>query len=161
VITFELGFFIDKFYLVGYSLVFIVSYLNQKNNQSNLIIISLTLIHCLFTMFLRGETSFYTFYLWAAFTLSSVILLSIIIHLFFQIKHQKTTVKVYYLYILSSIGYLIIHRVRVVIYDTDDPIFWLMNLQSGYNITLSFLAICLFVYGCNIKWKSQYGRLFS
>jgi len=129
VITLELGFIIDHYYFVGYLLVFILSYSNKNNNKSNLIIISLVMIHCIFHMYLRDEPDFYTYYLWSAFKRCLMIFLSIIIHLHFHIKHQQTTVYAYYLYIMCSFGYMMIHRVRVVIYDTDEPILWLMNLN--------------------------------
>jgi hypothetical protein len=161
VISLELGYFIAKFYVVAYFLCFLFSYQNKLNNQSNLIITTTALISCVFNQYLRETLGFYMFYLGAAFQVLFSLLISLIIHLYFKIKHEKTTVFVYWIYVLIAMSFMILHRVRVVIYDNDEPILWLINLQSAFTLSLYFLSICLFLLGCNIKWKSQFGRLSS
>jgi hypothetical protein len=159
-IRLDLGHQIAKLYLIGYCIVFVLSYLNKDNNKSNLIIASLALFGCIFNQYLKETLSFYIFYLGSALQLLVLILISVSTHLFFKIKHKKTTITVYILYILMVISYMVLHRVRVVMYDTDEPILWLINSQSGFTLSLYFLSICVFAYGCKIKWKLQFGRLF-
>jgi len=161
VISLELGHFIAKFYLIGYFLCFLLSYRNRYNNKSNLIIVTLALASCAFNQHLRENLGFYTFYLGAACQVLITLSVSLGIHLYFKIKHERTTLLVYLLYILISISFMVIHRVRVVIFDTDESILWLINSQSAFTLSLYFLSICLFLYGTNIKWKSQFGRLSS
>jgi len=161
VINLELGYFIAKFYLAGYFLCFFLSFNNKYDNKSNLIITTVALINCIFNQYLKEILDFYTFYLGAAFQLLTLLLISIIIHLFFKVKHEKSTVFVYGLYIFIVISYLIIHRVRVVMFDSDEHIMWLINGQSIFTLTLYFLSICVFIYGSKTLWKSQFGRLSS
>ncbi|NQZ24512.1 MAG: hypothetical protein HRT53_21005 [Colwellia sp.] len=160
-ISHELGHFIAKFYLVGYLVCFIFSFLNKFNNKSNLIIITLAFVFCVFNQFLKVKLGFYTFYLGAALGLSVCVFLSVTFHFFTKVLHKKTTLVVYSFYISMAISYLILHRVRVVIYDSDEPISWLINAQSVFTLTLYFFSIVIFLYGCKVKWKLQFGRLLS
>lgn len=157
-ISLDLGHYIAKFYLVGYFIVFALSFLNKDNNKSNLIIVSLALVGCIFSQYIKESLSFYLFYLGAALQFLVLILISVFTHLFFKIKHEKTTITVYVLYILMVISYMVLHRVRVVMYSTDEPIMWLINSQSVFTLTLYFLSICVFAYGCKIKWKLRFVR---
>jgi hypothetical protein len=159
-ISLELGHHIAKVYLIGYCIVFVLSYLNKDNNKSNLIITSLALFGCIFNQYLKENLSFYIFYLGAALQLLALIFISVFTHLFFKIKHEQTSIFIYFLYVLMAISYMVLHRVRVVMYDTDEPILWLINSQSIFTLTLYFLSICVFAYGCKIRWKWQFGRLF-
>jgi len=145
---------------MAYCIIFILSFLNKDNNKSNLIIASLALLGCIFSQYLKESLSFYIFYLGAALQFLVLVLISVFTHLFFKIKHEQTSVIVYILYILMAISYMVLHRIRVVMYDTDEPILWLINSQSVLTLTLYFLSICVFAYGCKIKWKLQFGRLF-
>ena len=145
---------------MGYFIVFILSFLNKDNNKSNLIIASLALVGCIFSQYLKESLSFYVFYLGAALQFLVLVLISVFTHLFLKIKHERTTITVYILYILMVISYMVLHRVRVVMYEADEPIMWLINSQSIFTLTLYFLSICVFGYGCKIKWKLQFGRLF-
>jgi hypothetical protein len=158
-IDLELGHFIAKFYLFAYFLVFVVSFFNKDNNKSNLIIVGFALCRCIFGQSSKMMFDFYTYYLGAAFGCLFCIVLSLLTHLFFKVKHSKSTLVVYGFYFLIAISYLVIHRVRVVIYDTDAPITWLINLQSVFTLTLYFLSICVFAYGTKIRWKLYSGRL--
>jgi hypothetical protein len=159
-ISLELGHHIAKLYLIGYSIVFVLSFLNKESNKSNLIIVSLALIGCIFSQYIKESLSFYVFYLGAALQFLVLILVSVFTHLFFKIKHEQTSIVVYFLYVLMALSYMVLHHVRVVIYDTDEPILWLINSQSIFTLTLYFLSICVFAYGCKIRWKWQFGRLF-
>jgi len=161
VISLELGYFIAKFYLAGYFLCFILSYKNKNRNLSNLIITTIALVNCIFNQYLKEALDFYTFYLGAAFQVLVLLLISLILHLYFRIKHEKSTILVYGLYILIAISFMVIHRVRVVVFDSDEHILWLINAQSAFTLILYFLSICALVYGSKILWKSQFGRLSS
>jgi hypothetical protein len=160
-IDLELSHFIAKFYLFAYFLVFTVSFFNTDNNKSNLIIVGFALCRCIFGQSSKMLFDFYTFYLGAAFECLLCIGLSLVVHLFFKVKHEKSTLFIYGCYFLIAISYLVIHRVRVVIYDIDEPIMWLINLQSIFTLTLYFLSICVFAYGTKIRWNSYFGRLYS
>lgn len=155
----ELGHLIAKFYLVGYLICFIFSYLNKNNNKSNLIIITFAFVFCIFNQFIKTEFGFYTFYLGAAFGLLACISSSLVFHFLTGVRHRKPTLIVYFIYISMAVSYLLLHRIRVVIYDTDEPILWLINAQSVFTLTLYFFTICIFFYGCRVKWKLQSGRL--
>jgi hypothetical protein len=158
-INLELGYFIAKFYLAGYFVCFLFSYRNKHINQSNLIIATIALVNCLFNQYLKEALDFYTFYLGAAFQVLILLLISLIIHRYFRIRHEKTTLLIYGLYILIAISFMIIHRVRVVIFDSDENIMWLINTHSVFTLTLYFLSICVLAYGGIIKWKLPFGRL--
>jgi len=158
-IDLELGHFFAKFYMFAYFLVFIVSFFNKDNNKSNLIIVGFALCRCIFGQSSKMLFDFYTYYLGAAFGCLACIVLSLIAHLFFKVRHAKTTLYVYGLYFLIAISFLVIHRVRVVMYDTDEPIILFINLQSVFTLTLYFLSICVFAYGTRIKWNWHSGRL--
>lgn len=160
-IDLELSHFIAKFYLLAYFVVFIFSFVNRDNNKSNLIIVGLALCRCIFGQSSKMLFDFYTYYLGAAFGCLLCIVLSLLAHLFFKIKHEKSTLFIYGLYFLIAISFLVIHRVRVVIYDTDEPIMWLINIQSVFTLTLYFLSICVFAYGTRIRWNLYFGRLSS
>jgi len=160
-IDLELAHFISKFYLFLFFICFVLSFINKSRNKSNLIIISFFLIHCLIGQTSKMSFGFYTYYLASAFLCLTVIILSLFLHLYLRIKHEFVTVLNYILLILISMSYLIIHRVRVVIFETDEPILWLINAHSAFTLLLYFLSICFFLYGSNIKWKSQFGRLSS
>jgi hypothetical protein len=159
-ISLESAHSIAKLYLIGYFIFFIASYLNQENNKSNLIIVSLALVNCLCSLYLTEHASFTTYYLWSSLQQLVVILFCVFIHLYFTIKHEKTTLTVYFFYIVISISFLLIHRIRVVIYDSDEPILWLINAHSVFTLSLYFMSICVFSYGCKIEWKLQFRRLF-
>jgi len=161
VINLELGYFIAKFYLAGYFFCFLLSYKNKQKNLSNLIITSIALVNCIFNQYLKEALDFYTFYLGAAFQILILLLISLIIHLYFRIKHKKSTLVVYGLYLLIAISLMVIHRVRVVIFDSDEHILWLINAHSVLTLTLYFLSICVLAYGSKILWKSQFGRSSS
>ena len=160
-ITLELAHFIAKFYLVAYILCFVLSYKNVKENKSNFIIIMLAIATCIFNQYINTDADFYTFYLVMAITCTNVILASVGFHIYFSIKHSRSTLWTYSIYFLIAISYMIIHRVRVEIFDSDEPILWFINAQSAFTLSLYFLSICIFIYGCNIKWKLQFGRLSS
>lgn len=160
-ISLELGHFIAKFYLLSYFLIFIFSFVNRDNNKSNLIIVGFALCRCIFGQSSKMMFDFYTYYLGAAFGCLLCIVLSLLTHLFFKVKHAKSTLVIYGLYFLISISFLVIHRVRVVIFDTDESIIWLINSQSVFTLTLYFLSICVFAYGTRIKWNLYFGRLSS
>ncbi|KGJ86854.1 hypothetical protein [Colwellia psychrerythraea] len=158
-INHELGHFIATFYLFAYFLVFILSFMNRNNNKSNLIVVALALSLCIFNQYLKISLGFYFYYLGAAACTLFCILFSLAAHLFLKVKHEISTLFIYGFYFLISISYLVIHRVRVVIFDTDEPIMWLINSQSAFSLTLYLLSICVFVYGTKIKWKWHFGRL--
>lgn len=160
-ITLELAHTIAKFYLVAYVICFVLSYTNVKENKSNLIIISVALASFIFNQYLKEEGDFYTFYLLAATAAMNVILTTIALHTFFTVKHSRSTLWIYLIYFLIAISYMIIHRVRVVIYESDEPILWFINAHSAFTLSLYILSICIFIYGCNIKWKVRFGRLSS
>jgi hypothetical protein len=160
-IDLELAHFISKFYLFLFFICFVLSFINKNNNKSNLIIISFFLIHCLIGQTSKMSFGFYTYYLVSAFSCLMVIIFSLLLHLYLRVEHKFLTVINYIFLILISMSYLIIHRVRVVIFDTDEPILWLINTHSALNLVLYFISICFFLYGSNIKWKSQFGRLSS
>jgi hypothetical protein len=158
-ISLGLAHFIAKFYLFTYFVVFVFSFINRDENKSNLIILSLALCYCIFGQFSKMFLSFYTYYLGAAFGCLVSITISLFTHLFFKLKHEKSTLFIYGCYFLIAISYLVIHRVRVVIYDTDESIMWFINLQSIFTLTLYFLSICVFAYGTRIRWSFYFGRL--
>lgn len=160
-IDLELAHFIAKFYVALCFFCFVVSFSNRGCNKSNLIVVSFALIHCVVGQSSKMAFDFYTYYLASACFCILVIACSLLTHVYLRVKHEVITVVIYSLFILISISYLIIHRVRVVIYDTDEPILWLINSQSVFTLTLYFISISLFLYGCNIQWKSQFGRLLS
>ena len=160
-INHELGHFIATFYLFGYFFIFILSFINRNNNKSNLIVVALALSFCIFNQYLKISLGFYSYYLGAAACSIFAIFFSLAIHLFLQVKHEKSTVVIYGLYFLIAISYLVIHRVRVVIFDTDEPIMWFINSQSAFTLTLYFLSICVFAYGTKIRWNSYFGRSYS
>jgi hypothetical protein len=160
-IDLELAHFIAKIYICAYLVFFILSFLNKENNKSNLIVVSLALIFSIFNQYLKLSLGFYFYYLGCAAVCLFAVFLSLIIHLFFKVKHEKSTLFIYGCYFLISISYLVIHRVRVVIYDIDEPIMWFINLQSIFTLTLYFLSICVFAYGTKIRWNSYFGRLYS
>lgn len=160
-IDLELAHFVAKFYLIGLSLCFICSYINRRKNKSNLIAVTFSLFHCIIDQFSKVKFDFYTFYLGAAFGCLVFILITVLVHVHLCIKHVKTTVIIYVIYFLIAISFLILHRIRVVIYSSDEPIMWLINLQSVFILTLYFLSVCIFVYGCKIPWNTQFGRFFS
>ncbi len=160
-ITLELAHTIAKFYLVAYVFCFLFSYRNRRNNKSNFIVILVAIASFLFNQYLKEEGDFYTFYLLAAAAAMNVILTSVGLHLFFTIKHSRSTLWIYLIYFLIAISYMIIHRVRVVVYESDEPILWFINAHSAFTLSLYILSICIFIYGCNIKWKVQFGRLSS
>ena len=160
-INLDLAYFIAKFYMCAYLVCFILSFLNKDNNKSNLIIVALALVFCIFNQYLKSSLGFYFFYLGGAAGSLFCILLSLITHLALKVKHEKSTLFIYGFYFLIAISYLVIHRVRVVIYDTDEPIMLLINLQSVFTLTLYFLSICVFAYGTRIRWNLYYGRLSS
>ncbi|PKH86232.1 hypothetical protein [Colwellia sp. Bg11-28] len=160
-IPLEFAHFIAKFYICAYLVCFILSFLNKENNKSNLIVVALALVFCIFNQYLKSSLGFYFFYLAGAAGCILCVFLSLIIHLALKIKHEKSTLFVYGFYFLIAISYLVIHRVRVVIYDTDESIMWLINLQSVFTLTLYFLSICVFAYGTKITWNSYFGRLSS
>ena len=157
-INLELAYFIAKFYLVGLCICFVLSLLNLHNNKSNFIVVTFALLHCFIDQFIKTSLDFYTFYLGAAFECLVFILLSVAAHLYLKIKHAKSSVIVYIIYLLIALSYLILHRVRVVIYSTDEPILWLINMQSVFVLTLYFFSNCFVVYGSKIKWNSGFGR---
>lgn len=158
-ISLELGYFIAKFYMMGYFLCFLLSYRNRRSNKSNLIITTVALVNCIFNQYLKEALDFYTYYLGAAFQVLILLFISLIIHLYFRIKHEKTTLFVYGFYILIAISLMIIHRVRVVVFDSDENILWLINTQSAFTLTLYLLSIFVLAYGGLIKWKLPFGRL--
>ncbi len=160
-INLEIAHFIAKFYMCAYLVCFILSFLNKKNNKSNLILVTIALVFCIFNQYLKTSLGFYFFYLGEAASSLFCVLLSLIVHLFFRVKHEKPTLYIYSFYFLIAISYLVIHRIRVVIYDTDEPILWLISLQSGFTLTLYFLSVCVFIYGIKIKWNCYFGRLSS
>jgi hypothetical protein len=160
-ISLDLGHFIAKFYLVGYFICFLISYSNKDNNKSNLIIVTYALVFCLFNQYIKSVLDFYTYYLGCAFSCLVCLVFSLITHLIMKIKHAKTTIYVYVIHLLIALSYLVIHRVRVVLFDSDEHILWLINSQSGFTLSLYFFSICVLFYGSKILWKSQFGRLSS
>ena len=160
VINLELSHFIAKFYLVALSICFVFSFININKNKSNFIVVTFAFLHCFIDQFIIINLGFYTFYLWAAFECLVFILLSAAAHLYFKIIHVKTSVIIYVIYLLIALSYLILHRVRVVIYSTDDPILWFINSQSVFVLILYFFSNCIVVYGSRIKWNSVFGRYF-
>jgi hypothetical protein len=158
-INLELAYFIAKFYMFAYLFCFILSFLNKENNKSNLTIVALALVFCMFDQYLKSSLGFYQFYLGSAAAPLFCILFSLTAHLIIKIKHVRTTLLIYGIYFLIAISYLVIHRVRVVIYDTDAPIIWLINAQSVFTLGLYLLSICVFAYGTRIKWNWHFGRL--
>lgn len=160
-IDFELAHFIAKFYLFAYFLAFVLSFFNVTNNKSNLIIITLALVFCVFNQYLKSAVDFYNYYLTSTFFALLFILLSLASHFYLKIRHSKTTLFVYVSYLFLAVSYLIMHRIRVVIFDKDDSIIWLINSHSALVNILYFINILLFFYGTKIKWKSYSGRLFS
>jgi hypothetical protein len=160
-IDLELGHFIAKFYLLAYFVVFIFSFINAPNNKSNLIIITLALVFCIFNQYLKFTVDFYNYYLTCAAFALLLILISLAAHFYLKIKHPKTTLFVYASYLSIAASYLIMHRVRIVIFDNDDSIMWLINGQSTFTNTFYFLNILVFFYGTKIKWNSYFGRLSS
>jgi len=161
VINLELAHFIAKFYLLAYFICFAVSFSNKYNNKSNLIIITYALVFSVLNQYIKSSLDFYTFYLGSAASCLNCIFLSLITHLSMKVKHSKTTIYIYIFYILIALSYMLVHRIRVVIFDSDEHILWLINTQSVFTLTLYFLSICVFIYGSNILWKSQFGRLSS
>lgn len=160
-ISLELAHFIAKFYVLLFFICFLVSFSNKGFNKSNLIIVSFALIHSILGQSGKVAFDFYTYYLACACFCIFVIASSMLTHIYLRIKHEAVTVIIYSLYIFICISYLIIHRVRVIVYDTDEPILWLINSQSVFTLGLYFISISLLLYGCNIQWKSQFGRLSS
>jgi len=158
-ISLELSYFIAKFYLLAYFVFFIISFLNKENNKSNFIIVSLVLINCIIGQYVKELLGFYTFYLGATLQCLVVIALSLFLHLFFKVKHEKTTYIIYLFYFFIALSFLILHRVRVVIYDSDESILWLINTQSVFTLLLYFLSIIVLAFGCKNKWKYFSGRL--
>ena len=157
-INLELAHFFTKFYLVGLFICFLLSYINRHKNKSNLIAVTYALLHCVIDQFTKSLFDFYTFYLAIAFGCIMFVLCTALTHLYFRLRHMKTTVFVYAIYFSIAISCLILHRVLVVIYTSDESILWLINLQSGFALTLYFLSICTFAYGCKISWNTLFGR---
>jgi len=160
-INLELAHFIAKFYLFSYFICFLISFSNKHNNKSNFIAITFALVFSLLNQYIKQTLDFYTFYLGSAAGCLIYVLFSLITHLVMKIKHVRTTVIIYVLYILISLSYLIIHKVRVVIFDSDEHILWVINAQSIFTLAVYLINICLFAYGSKILWKSQFGRLSS
>jgi hypothetical protein len=160
-INLELAHFIAKFFMIFYFVCFLLSLANKHNNKSNFIAITFALIFSVLNQYIKQTQGFYTFYLVSAVSCLFYVLLSLITHLLIKIKHVKTTVYIYFFYILIALSYLGLHRVRVIIFDSDEHILWVINTQSVFTLILYFLCICVFVYGSKILWKSQFGRLSS
>lgn len=158
VINLELAYLITKFYLVALSICFVFNFININKNKSNFIVVTFALLHCFINQYVKTSYDFYTFYLGFAFECLVFILLSVAAHLYFKIRHVKTSVIIYVIYLLIALSYLILHRVRVVIYSTDDPILWFINSQSVFVLILYFFSNCIVVYGSRIKWNSVFGR---
>lgn len=159
-ISLESAHFITKFYLIGYFICFVLSFV-KENNKSNLIIVSLVFFYSVLDQYLKMELGFYTFYYGAALGCATVVLVSVLSHLYLKVRHQKVTALMYICFLLMAASYMIVYRVRVVIYETDEPISWLINGQSWFTLIIYFLILLLCFYGCNVKWKLQFGRLFS
>ena len=62
-------------------------------------------------------------------------------------------------HILIAISFMVIHRVRVVIYDSDESILWFINLQSAFTLSLYFLSIFIIFFLCSSSFKYLFANI--
>lgn len=159
-IDLEYSYLITKFNIVAYfvCLIFLIRPPNVSYSLS--IICVFSIIHLFTGQYVKEYFGFSEFYLAAALEPLALILTCVITHLFLKVLHTKVSFYIYILYLLMSVSYLIIHRVRVVIYDSDEPIMWFITSHSILINSIYFVVFCLFIYGSKVKWKLLFGYLY-
>ena len=156
-ISVELGYLITKVNLFFLAALFVFGYKKERLNTSEIIIFVCVAVNYNFSQLLLETTDFYTFYLYFAAKALLVIVISLIIHLAMRVEHSNYTQLAYALLLTKFVLYMIVYRVRVVIYDSDKHIMWLINSQSMLVLFCDFLIIIVLFLKVS-KWKLPYMR---
>jgi hypothetical protein len=151
----ETGYLMIKVYLIILAVLLLFGIKKNKVDKTEIIIYSCIAINCNFIQTLFESTDFYTYYLYFAANCMLVVVCSLLVHVLWRINHSKAAYSVYGLFMFKTLLYLILYRVRVVLYDTDEPIMWLINGQSFLILLCDFFVLLILALRVS-KWKLRY-----
>jgi len=155
VITVELGYLIVKIILAVLAVLFIYGIKKNRLDKTEIIIYACVGISYHFAQALLEMTSFYTYYLYFAACCMAVVASSLFFHVILRVEHSKSVYFVYGLLFFKFFMYMLLYRVRVIVYSSDESIMWLINTQSFLVLLSDFLIVLILALRVS-KWKLRF-----
>ncbi len=123
--------------------------------KTEVIILSCLVVGGVTGHYILQNSDFYGFYLYAAANNLVVVAVSAFVHAEKRVEHSRVALMIYGLLLFKFLLHMVLYRVRVITYDSDEPIMWLINGQSSLVLLCDFL-ILLFLAIKVSKWKLRY-----
>ncbi len=148
----EDGFIIAKINLVFLVLTWLVGSKFNSLKISEMLFLVPLMLGAFAGRFISENSDFYTFYLYLAANNLLIVTIALFLHVWFRRNHEKVVLFLYGLILTKFISHMVLYRVRTQIYTSDEPIMWLINLQSV--LVISCDLIIFLVIGFRLfKWK--------
>jgi hypothetical protein len=135
--------------------LFVYGIKKNRLDSTEIIIYACVGISYHFAQTLLEMTSFYTFYLYFAACCIAVIASSLFFHVILRVDHSKSVYFVYGLLFFKFFMYMLLYRVRVIVYSSDESIMWLINTQSFLVLLSDFLIVLILALRVS-KWKLRF-----
>jgi len=155
VISVEQAFLIAKFNIIILAVILIYIFKTDSLKTSEFKVVCSLIFGVFVGYYILQNASFYDFYLYAAASNLFIVGVSILAHNFMKAEKSKTVYLIYGLLFFKFLLHMLLYRVRVIIYDSDEPIMWLINGQS-FAILFCDLLIVLVLALQVSKWKLRY-----
>jgi hypothetical protein len=156
-ITLENAYVINKINVMILSIILIYGVKFKSIKKTELIVLPCLILGMFSGYYILENSDFYSFYLNAALNSLLIVAVSVFIHNELRVEHSRAVYLIYGLLLFDVLLYMIVYRVRVIIYDSDEPIMWLINAQSFFILTCDFLIISILVIKVS-KWKLPFMR---
>lgn len=157
-ITLDVSFVLIKVYTIILVSIFIYGFRQKKLETTELIISATMIFSVVGSQITTQDADFYTFYLSFAATCLAIVSASIFLHVIWQEVHSKATYFIYGLFLVKFLSHMLLHRVRTQVYETDEPIMWLISGHSALVITCDVLMVTVLFLRVS-KWKLHFMRL--
>lgn len=135
--------------------IFLYGYKSKRLDTTEMLILVTMLVSVISSQVITQKTDFYTYYLSFASNILMVITVSIFLHILWQEMHSKLTYFIYGILFVQFLSHMLLHRVRTQIYNSDEPIMWLINGQSMVIIACNVLIIFVLILRVS-EWNPRY-----
>jgi len=154
-ITTEEAYLINKVYVLIYSVILIYGVKAKTIEKTEMILLPCLMVGTFSIYYILQHSSFQDFYLYDALNCLSIVVVSLFVHNERRVNHSKSVYFIYGLLLFKFLMYMVIYRVRVIIYDTDAPIMWLINTQSVLILLCDSLIVLILSLQVS-KWKLRF-----
>jgi hypothetical protein len=119
------------------------------------IILSCMIVGIFVGHYILQNSGFYVFYLYGAANSLAIVAISVLVHNEMKTEHSNSVYIIYALLLFKFLSHMLLYRVRVVIYESDATIMWLINGHSFVVLFCDFLIVLVLVTQVS-KWKLRY-----